>query len=276
MSSSTRISKPRILRATNGEPLTIDQIRHVAPAVFQAAPSGEVSERYAYIPTIEVLQGLLEEGYTVHEVAQASSHTRDKHLYSKHMLRMRPPGPKRELKARDATPEIVLINAHDGSARYHLYSGLYRFICCNGLVVGDTFASIVVAHRGILTKSVVIEGSYTIVKEQFPRVLDLKDRMMEKQTTPEGRFFLANNALHLRYPGQVPAFTPGQLLAPRRHEDSGDDIWSVLNRVQENVMEGGFQSLSPWGRRTNIRPITQVGKRVDINRGLWMAAETLL
>jgi Domain of unknown function (DUF932) len=35
--------------------------------------------------------------------------------------------------------------------------------------------------------------------------------------------------------------TPDQLLAPRRWEDAGNDLWRTFNRVQENVLAGGLR-----------------------------------
>ena len=44
-------------------PLSDDQIRRVAPSIFAEAAHESRSARYTYIPTIEVLNGLRNEGF---------------------------------------------------------------------------------------------------------------------------------------------------------------------------------------------------------------------
>ncbi|MET3218237.1 UNVERIFIED_ORG: hypothetical protein ABIC48_006032 [Burkholderia territorii] len=62
----------------------------------------------------------------------------------------------------------------------------------------------------------------------------------------------ARSALALRYdPTDAAAPAPvseSQLLAPRRFEDRHDDLWTVFNRVQENLTEGGLRGRSRSGR----------------------------
>lgn len=271
-----KVSRPRILRSNADSPLTLDQIRSVAPAVFQESAHPRTSESYAYIPTIRVLELMLEKGFHIHEVAQARPYKRDNDPYVKHMIRMR--YPVKAKKVGEVVPEIVLINAHDGTARYYLYGGLYRFICSNGLVVGDTFTKLVVAHRGgDITRNRVLEGSYEIVDKQFPAILSAKEQMEQVILDVKQQIALADTALGLRYPNTVPPFKAEQLLTVRRQEDEYEDLWHVMNRIQENVMEGGFESRSfMFQRRTHIRPVERVTNRVAINRGIWDAAMKML
>jgi hypothetical protein len=51
----------------------------------------------------------------------------------------------------------------------------------------------------------------------------------------------AERTLALRYPDPMLAgMLPSQLLNCRRVEDTGDDLWPVLNRVQEGLLRGGL------------------------------------
>ena len=43
------------------------------------------------------------------------------------------------------------------------------------------------------------------------------------------------------------------LLTPNRSEDEGDDLWRVLNVVQEKFVRGGVEMSSPKGRRTKLK-----------------------
>jgi hypothetical protein len=44
--------------------------------------------------------------------------------------------------------EIVLLNSHDGTSSYQMLAGMFRFVCSNGLVCGDTVADVRVPHKG--------------------------------------------------------------------------------------------------------------------------------
>ena len=52
-------------------PLAEDQMRRAAPSVFAEGKHAIRSERYTYIPTIEVLRGLRKEGFERFMVAQS-------------------------------------------------------------------------------------------------------------------------------------------------------------------------------------------------------------
>ena len=55
--------------------------------------------------------------------------------FTKHMIRFRHMGAN-VVKVGDNIPEkVILINSHDGTSAYKLYSGIFRVVCTNGLVV---------------------------------------------------------------------------------------------------------------------------------------------
>ena len=69
---------------------------------------------------------------------------------------------------------------------------------------------------------------------------------------------------------------PEQLLTCRRVEDLGSDLWSCLNKVQENLLRGGLNHRTASGRRTRTRAITSIAEDVRINGRVWDLAEEVL
>ena len=57
---------------------------------------------------------------------------------------------------------------------------------------------------------------------------------------------------------------PSQFLTCWRAEDVGDDLWSVLNRCQENLLVGGLSRRAVSDRLTRTRRITSI--REDMRR----------
>jgi hypothetical protein len=95
----------RVLRGN--DPLSEDQMRHAAPSIFAEGKHASRSERYTYIPTIDVLRGLRREGFEPFMVAQGNSRIEGKTEYTKHMIRMRHAG---QVSTRPEANEIILIN----------------------------------------------------------------------------------------------------------------------------------------------------------------------
>jgi hypothetical protein len=71
-----------------------------------------------------------------------------------------------------------------------------------------------------------------------------------------------------------------QMLAIRRVEDSGSDLWSVFNRVQENLLNGGILTVTPKDngkvRRSRSRAIRSIDQNLVVNKMLWSLTESVL
>ena len=81
-------------------PLTHEElIRHV-PSIFGEDRHTSRSERYAYIPTITVLENLQREGFQPFFACQTRVRDPGRRGYTKHMLRLRRAGDIRTAQAR--------------------------------------------------------------------------------------------------------------------------------------------------------------------------------
>ena len=67
------------------------------------------------------------------------------------------------------------------------------------------------------------------------------------------------------------------LLVPHREEDAHDDLYTVLNVIQENLLRGNISGTNKeTGRRFTSKEITSISKDVDINQNLWSIAERIM
>lgn len=253
-------------------PLTDDQIHRVAPSIFADAPHESRSERYAYIPTAAVLAELRKEGFQPFMACQTRVRDEGKREHTKHMLRLRHAS---QINGAEAN-EIVLLNSHDGTSSYQMLAGMFRFVCSNGLVCGDTVADVRVPHKGDVSGH-VIEGAYEVLRG-FDRVKDSRDAMRAITLHDSEAEVFARSALALKYDptDNKPApITESQILMPRRFDDRRPDLWSVFNRTQENLTKGGLHGRSANGRRQQTRPVQGIDSDVRLNRALWMLADGL-
>ena len=252
-------------------PLSDDQIRSVAPSIFADAPHESRSERYSYIPTAAVLTELRKEGFQPFMVTQTRVRDEGKREHTKHMLRLRHAS---QINGAEAN-EIVLLNSHDGTSSYQMLAGMFRFVCSNGLVCGDTVADVRVPHKGDVAGS-VIEGAFEVLSG-FERVKESRD-LMRGITLDDGESeVFARAALALKYddPDKPAPITESQILMPRRFDDRRPDLWSVFNRTQENLTKGGLHGRNANGRRQQTRPVQGIDSDVRLNRALWMLADGL-
>jgi hypothetical protein len=267
----------RVLRTDS--PLTEDQMRDAAPSVFAEGKHASRSERYSYIPTIDVLRGLRKEGFEPFMVAQGRSRVEGKAEFTKHMVRLRHAA---QVQTRSEANEIILINSHDGASSYQLLAVAFRFVCHNGLVVGDVVEDIRIPHKGNI-QAEVIEGAFRVLDE-FETVQEHTEAMKALQLEAPEEIAFATAALALRFGersveeagGHRPApVTAEQLNEARRIEDVGHNLWATFQRVSENVMRGGQQGRSSKGRRLQTRPVAAIDRSVSLNRALWMLAEEM-
>lgn len=260
--------------------LTNDEIQALAPSAFAGQPYQKQSDRYAFVPTSAVIDGMRNAGFFPVLASQSISRIAEKRNFTKHMIRFRSSDSNVSLVG-DSVLETVLINSHDGTSRYVLSMGVFRLVCLNGLMVADSLvASISIKHIGDIINQ-VIEGSTSIlsnagkVREAITQwgVIDL--------SAPEQKI-LAEEAHSLRFDGEstlAEAITPEKLLAPRRYQDNGSDLWSTFNRIQENAVRGGvrghFYSPETGSRRVRTREVKGIDANLKLNRALWSLAEKM-
>jgi hypothetical protein len=255
----------------SASPLNEQQIRGVAPSIFAEDKHASRSGRYTYIPTGDVLRGLHKEGFSPFMVCQTRTRDDAKREHTKHMVRLRHAS---QIDAPEAN-EIVLLNSHDGSSSYQMIAGVFRFVCSNGMVCGDIQSDIRIRHSGNIVDN-VIEGAFKVL-EGFELVDDQKDGMKALTLNAGEQSAFARAALALKYETAIaPApITEDQLLRARRQADVKDDLWTTMNRVQENVIRGGLQGRSVTNKRVTTRAVEGIDQGIKLNRALWVLAEEM-
>lgn len=254
----------------SNEPLTNDQIARYAPSVLATEAHESRGERYSFIPTIEVLDGLRREGFQPFEVRQTRCRDLSKREFTKHLVRLRHPD---AISTQGETPEIVLLNSHDGTSSYQLLAGFFRFVCSNGLIAGDVCNDVRVRHSGNVVGD-VIEGSYRVL-DNLKQIGDRIETYRSVTLEDREQQAFAQAAQQLRWGDETPLHEAGQIIRPRRWEDRKDDLWTVFNRAQENLLKGGLTGRSASGRRTRTREVGGVTENVKLNRALWTLADQL-
>jgi hypothetical protein len=258
-----------------GTALDDSTLRSQAPSIFALGPMAGVSDRYTFVPTARIVDGLREQNWMPVEVEEQRIRKEARRGYQKHMLRFRRAEQMATLD--EWNVELVLLNSHDRGCAYQLHAGIYRRICSNGLVVSEgSFEAIRFRHSKLETDEVV-RASFRLL-EFVPKVGEMVNRFRERLLDAEESLELARHAILLRYasPAHAPV-EPETLLKARRDEDVSLDLWTALNRVQENLIRGGVSDFhrDRRGRLRSVRALRGIESKVSLNKGLWGLAEQL-
>jgi len=277
--TATEPRKPKTTGRVNwrsSTPLSINDCRALSPAIFAESKHESRSDRYTYIPTTDMLEALMKEGFHPFSISQGGSRKEGKVAFTKHLIRLR--HESTSLMTGGVQPEVVLLNSHDGTSSYQLSSGLFKVACANGLIVASSmFDSVRVLHKGEVLERVV-NGCKELLGN-FPKVEEQITRFMGIPMSLESQVQFASKCLVARYtdPATCPPIDPRQLLIIKRPEDEEPTLWNVLNRVQEQLIMGGagYVHTSTRGRTTHrrMRSLKGIDSNMAANRAIWQIAE---
>ena len=253
-------------------PLTHTELMAQAPALFTEEPHYDVSEKYHFIPTIDVITKITEYGWHPVSVQEAGVRDLDKEGYQRHLVRFRHFD---DLLAPQANAvELLLFNSHDRSTAFSISAGIYRFVCANGLVIADSvFESYKIKHIGDRDNDVAAAiANITSFKPKLEQKIHNFEAIELSESEKQA---FARSAIPLRFEEHL-RVDYNDLLVPHRVEDEHDDLYSVLNVIQENMLRGNISGTNKeTGRRFTSREITSISKDVDVNQGLWNIAERI-
>jgi hypothetical protein len=81
-------NQPQSLRS-HVEPLSNVELERYAPSIFATQPWHQMSDKYAFIPTVDVIEGLRREGFLPVHSMQSVSRVPGKGDFTKHQIRFR-------------------------------------------------------------------------------------------------------------------------------------------------------------------------------------------
>lgn len=240
------------------------------PTLTNSQPYHKVSEKYTFVPTMEVLTKLYNHGWFATEVWENQFRIEGKAGYQKHMVKLF----HKDLKGNGERLQGVLINSHDRSSLFNFSIGFFRFVCHNGMLVGDTFGKVKTKHIGSSTDD-IIEASYQIVKEA-PKAIQTVDDMKSIPMQLEDRRAYAAGAAKL-LETKTHEIVPNHLDYTNRLSDQAGNLWNVFNTVQENVTKGRFYKKSKEdGKVRKAKAIKEITPNNKMNEALWTFTEKVM
>lgn len=253
--------------------LTLDEIATQAPAAMSVNHDGGRSDRYTFLPTTEIIASMDAAGWGVVQTLAPRSRTHARRAFGRHGLVFQSYSPTPISDPRGSGgvvhPQLLVWNSHNGESSVSVMGGLFATICSNGLVVAtNTVGSFRQRHSNFTPETAY--GHISGLVGNLDRLADSIHRWGSTRLTVEAQEQFASDASRIRWRGINQAQMPetDRVLTMRRSEDGGDDLWTVFNVTQENLLRGGFKR-----QRREVRAIRDADENVRINKALWSLAE---
>ena len=200
------------------EPLDNEALYRHVPSIFAREAHDSRSDRYVYVPTIDIVEGVRREGWFPFFAVQSVPRDGSRHGHAKHMLRLR----RADGIGKPEAAEVIIVNSHDGTSAYQMFAGMLRFVCTNSMIAGERFEEVRVPHKGNIEHD-IIEGVYTVA-EDFPRLIDASETMKGIQLSEDERRLLGEVSLVARYGEDESPLRPEQIIEPRRRPQPVDHV----------------------------------------------------
>ena len=254
---------------------SLSELREIAPSIFTKKGSDNTSSKYSHIPTDTVIKDLELLGWNVVDAKEVKA--RKQVGYQKHLVVFRNNDVVINGKDGDTVyPQILLTNSHDGKNSFSFQAGLFRMICENGLVIATKqFENYKIRHMGYDFET--LQGVIKDMISNLDLTVESMNKMKETELSKEQTLEFAKQLLETRVAGSKNKFGDeaiADILTPQRKEDKGNGLWEVFNRVQENIVEGNFQYLTPGGKLRQARPIKNFRQDMNINAKMYEQALT--
>lgn len=245
---------------------TLNQLKLNVPSIFATSASPKMSDKYVFVPTIDILENFEREGWEI-----ASAKQTGLGLHGVHEIRLR----NGELpKVGDTLVEAIIRNSHNGMTTLGVSAGLHRLVCSNGLTVPTALAdSFNVRHQRFDLDDVKrLTESFA---GKLPKIERSVNRMMRHEMTIDEKIDFVRKSAEIRFSKEkiLNDLEIVGLLTPNRVEDEGDDMWKVFNVVQEKFVRGGMNYLSSKGQRTKLKGLQNIIAVNRVNTKLWELAE---
>ena len=191
-----------------------------------------IKTREFYIPTLDVIEKLQDEGWQLSGVNEQRGKSRK--IINNYVQMQHPDFAIKNSKGKnEALASLTITNSCNGNKPMQLDLGVYRQVCSNGLIAFEQAAeSEVIKHVQVNYNN--LDQFIANVSRKTSTVLNEFEQLKHTDLSLSDMRKLANEAARLRY-NNLEDINIDDLLSVNRIEDEGNDLWTVFNRIQENL-----------------------------------------
>jgi hypothetical protein len=190
-----------------------------------------IKQKPFYIPTLDAVEMLQKDGWLIKGVAEQRNSGRK--VSSNYVQMQHPDFSILDKKGKtEALASITISNSTSGNSPLNLDLGAFRLVCSNGAVRFDRAAESKIKHTEINYKQLP-----EIIAKLNNKALVLSDvinEMKHIQLSTDDIKKFAFDAARLRF-DDLTDVNIDDVFKVNRIEDESNDLWTVFNRVQENL-----------------------------------------
>ena len=193
-----------------------------------------IKQKEFYIPTIDVVQKLQKEGWMINGVDEQRN-KKSRKITNNYVQMTHPDFAVKNKQGKDeAYSSITISNSCSGNQPLSMGLGAYRMVCSNGAIRFDEHAETEkIKHTEINYRD--LDRFVHSMNDKAQNIIAEINAWKQQNMTVEQMRNLAYNAAKLRFNETDENFDPNALLRVNRVEDEDNDVWTVFNRIQENL-----------------------------------------
>ena len=198
--------------------------------------SQRIKSKPYQVETLDAIKQFQDNGWRISGANQTRKKNRQ---ISSHSIKMEHPDLiiRNDKGQREAVSNILINNSCSGTKPLTLDIGAFRMVCSNGLYSINSLSHAEIKHNNKNIQMLPeIIGQFNSKAEA---VLNEFKKLKGVQLSPAQMSQLALEAAELRFGDEI-EFDINQLLKTNRKEDEGDNLWSVYNRIQENLTQSNL------------------------------------
>ena len=257
---------------------SIELTKNDYPILFQDKNLGK-QNHYSHVVTMNPVKVLMDAGWMPREVITLKPRKEKLKGFQRHRVRFFNPNLP---QVNGSYVEILLTNAYDARSSFILQLGVFRLICANGMVVGDTFNRESVRHVGYADQKI-----YDAIQKLLPQtetILSAVDRYSSTILEENEQKIFGRSILEMRFGEEDKSWIVDDqsihnLYQTRRIEDNKKDLWTTFNRAQENLCRFGFYASKKAEdgvvEKKKVQAIKNAFRADPLNKALWTLSERM-
>ena len=198
------------------------------------------SNKYGTTQTRGVIEVIKDNGFDIRATLAPNARNEENRQFNKHVLRITRP----ELLKEQNIPEIVFINNNNNRGSAQIMLGIFRMICQNGMILGDTIHSQKIRHDSSFLDN--LDNGLQLAFKDFDKTKLLLETMqnIELSSTEISAYkhFISQEVLVPMLSNKnTQKISIDNSFNPLRVEDQRNDLYTTFNRVQEHVITKGIK-----------------------------------
>lgn len=191
--------------------------------------ANRIEQTKHYIETTDVVRDLQKQGWRINGVCEQRGKNRK--ITNNYVRMEHPDFAMMNRNKTEGIANLYISNSCSGKSPLNLDLGMHRLVCSNGLVRKTSFIEHNIKHteKNIERIPMILAN----VNKAAQKVLEDFNQLKHVELEPAQLNELVAKAAQLRF--EENEIDYNQLLTSYRKEDEGSSLWSIYNRIQENL-----------------------------------------